>query len=357
MKWLFALLFPLVFVASACNGSGESGDETATMMPSSQTATTAVPGSLTPGVPVTATASPGASPSATATPGGLSYTVVAGDTLFSIARRYGVTLATLAALNKIADTSQINVGQVLRIPLPNESSVTPVATTTPATQAPPTATVPGNLPASIQVANGSRSSGQVALTLDMGGRVEPALDIMNWLIANRVPATIFMTGAMVDNQNTDAGPKVLALVAAHPDLFELGNHSYTHADFTALSVAQQTKELTDTEASIRKFTTVSPKPYFRPPFGAVNGTVLAMAGAAGYTHTIMWDIDTVDWRPEADGGPTAASMTQKVVSNAQGGSIVLMHLGGYNTFAALPGMVSGLKAKGLTPVKVSAMLR
>ena len=71
----------------------------------------------------------------------------------------------------------------------------------------------------------------------------------------------------------------------------------------------------------------------------------------------MWDIDTIDWRPTADGGPTAGSMITKVTTNAGTGSIVLMHLGGYHTFDALPAMVSRLRAAGLQPSTISALLR
>lgn len=44
-----------------------------------------------------------------------SYTVVSGDTLSSIARRSGQSVAALAALNRLGDTSDIKVGQVLQI--------------------------------------------------------------------------------------------------------------------------------------------------------------------------------------------------------------------------------------------------
>jgi len=71
----------------------------------------------------------------------------------------------------------------------------------------------------------------------------------------------------------------------------------------------------------------------------------------------MWDIDTIDWKPIADGGPTAGAIVGKVVDNAATGSIVLMHLGGYNTFDALPAMVSRLRAGGLQPSTISALLR
>ena len=94
----------------------------------------------------------------------------------------------------------------------------------------------------------------------------------------------------------------------------------------------------------------------RPPYGAWDAHVLAAAGSAGYTRTILWDIDTIDWKPISDGGPTAAQIVAKVLANAQGGSIVLMHLGGYETLKALPGIVDGLRDRGFQLVTLGEML-
>jgi LysM repeat protein len=44
------------------------------------------------------------------------YTVVKGDTLFSIALRYEVTLSVLMEINGISDATSLRVGQVLKIP-------------------------------------------------------------------------------------------------------------------------------------------------------------------------------------------------------------------------------------------------
>jgi peptidoglycan/xylan/chitin deacetylase (PgdA/CDA1 family) len=208
------------------------------------------------------------------------------------------------------------------------------------------------------VRHGSRTGNDVALTFDMGGRVGDALAIVNWLVANDVRATVFMTGAMADNPNTDAGRKVLAIIDANPGLLTLGNHSYSHPDFRTLTASEMQDELRRTEAAIAPYCSQDPRPFFRPPYGGYDSDVLAAVGAAGYARTVLWDIDTIDWRPIDNDppGPTADEIVAKVLGNAQGGSIVLMHLGGYETYEALPGIVSGLRDAGFDLVSLDELL-
>ena len=73
-------------------------------------------------------------PTTTSTPGtGTSYTVKAGDTLYAIALRYGVTVQTIINANGITNANLIRVGQVLTIP----------GTSTPTTPTPPTTPTTG----------------------------------------------------------------------------------------------------------------------------------------------------------------------------------------------------------------------
>jgi len=74
---------------------------------------------------------PAPAPPPSTGPGG-TYTVVAGDTLYGIARRFGVVMEVLAGVNNIENPSLIRVGQVLTIP----GGGTPV-TPPPAGEAPP----------------------------------------------------------------------------------------------------------------------------------------------------------------------------------------------------------------------------
>ena len=192
----------------------------------------------------------------------------------------------------------------------------------------------------------------------MGGRVGDALAIIDWLIDHDVHASVFMTGAMADNVNTDAGRQVLAMIDAHPGHFTLGNHSYTHRDFRTLDAIEIRDELRRTEEAISPYCGQDLHPFFRPPNGGYDDDVLAAVGRAGYRSTVTWDIDTIDWRPIINDppGPTADQMVAKVLGNAQGGSIVLMHLGGFETLEALPRIVNGLRDAGFDLVTLDELL-
>jgi peptidoglycan/xylan/chitin deacetylase (PgdA/CDA1 family) len=297
------------------------------------------------------------------------YTVVRGDTLTSIARRFTTTPRSLAYWNRdryasldpdsaTYEPDRIEAGWTLRI-IPGvsvadeESSGSASVAPLPSIIVPPGPT-PRPDGASLVVSSGPRGSNVVALTFDMGGRTDPAVAIVDWLVEHDVPATIFPTGEVLSG--TPPGRAVMARIAAHPDLFAVGNHTWDHPDLRTLDAAVVMDQLTRSEDAVENAIGRSTKPFFRPPYGGHDAEVRATAGSAGWAYTVLWDIDTLDWRATADGGPTAEDIAAKVLSRAQGGSIVLMHLGGYHTLDALPGIVSGLRDRGLVPVTLPVML-
>ncbi|MCV9900747.1 LysM peptidoglycan-binding domain-containing protein [Exiguobacterium sp. N5] len=186
----------------------------------------------------------------------------------------------------------------------------------------------------------------VALTFDDGADGANTNKILDILAKNNVKATFFLTGSGANNH-----PQYIKNIAAKGH--QLGNHSYTHPDFTKLTATQMKSELDRTEALIKSLTGKTTKPIFRAPFGAVNSTVLSGVGASGYGYTIQWNIDTVDWK-----GLTASQINTKVQTNIKPGSIVLMHTGAGapGTPLALPTMISQLKAKGYKFVTISQLL-
>ena len=357
----------VVLVWAAAGGPAPLPSATASAVPTSAPPASAGPS----GTPASSPSPSFVRPTPSPAPSFTSYVVRPGDSLSSIARRFDTTPRSVAWWNRESyptldpeseayDPDHIEPGWVLVVlpgvivdegsqPSPSPALPTP----TPGASAGPTPTAWPTGPASV-VANGPRGSGVVALTFDMGGRLDPALDIVGWLVENRVHATLFPTGKA--GTTTDVGRAVLELASAHPELFTFGNHSWSHPYFTTLTASEMAEQLVSSETAIESATGATTRPWFRPPYGAWNAAVRAGVGAAGWPHVVMWDVDTIDWKATADGGPTAADIVTKVVTNAQGGSIVLMHLGGWHTLEALPGILDGLAAKGLRPVTLQEML-
>ena len=228
----------------------------------------------------------------------------------------------------------------------------PSPTPRPSLTLPPVAS-PSPGATSAVVTAGPRGGNGVALTFDMGGRLDPALDIVGWLVDHGVAASVFPTGKTAST--TTIGRQVMATVAAHPDLFTIGNHTWDHPDLTTLDASAVAKELVDTETVVVDLTGRSTRPFFRPPYGTQDLATRQTAGELGWAYTVLWDVDTIDWKPMSDGGPTADDIVARVLSRAKGGSIVLMHLGGYETLAALPRIVDGLRARGLEPVTLDQL--
>ena len=72
--------------------------------------------SRTPSVPSTSYAPPDRSPTTPSSRGGTIHTVQKGDTYYSIARRYGVSMASLEAANPGVNPKRLSIGQQLSVP-------------------------------------------------------------------------------------------------------------------------------------------------------------------------------------------------------------------------------------------------
>src|SRR5660398_102992 len=132
---------------------------------------------------------------------------------------------------------------------------------------------------SVLVSRVTTSSKVMALTFDFGSDAGNVSRILQVLADQGVKSTFFATGQAATNY-----PDAVRSVVAQGH--EIGNHSYSHPYFTGLTSAQMADELSRAATAIRTATGQAPKPWFRPPYGDYNATVLQAVGDAGYGHTI-----------------------------------------------------------------------
>ncbi len=223
-----------------------------------------------------------------------------------------------------------------------------VASATTAAVAPAAAVAAAATPASV-VSRGPHGRSQVALTFDGAYSLKESLAVLAALRREQAPATLFLIGNSLNAYPTMTA-EIVAGVAA--GLFEVADHSWSHPHLPQLSNEAIAREIGAGADAFRAATGVRTVPLFRPPYGETNSRVAAVAGSRGYPYVVLWSIDTLDWKD-----PPASSIAQRVFNAVHPGAIVLMHLSGKNTAAALPTIVRGLRERGYELVTVSALLK
>jgi len=192
---------------------------------------------------------------------------------------------------------------------------------------------------------------QIALTFDDGPDPRWTPRIAAALKRLRVPATFFVVGSEVVRH-----PDVVRQL--HRDGFELGNHTFTHADLAALPGWEQSFQIGLTENALAGTVGFRAR-LVRPPYSSVPSGVSASQekplrnlARRGY-EVVLTDYDSEDWqRPGVDAIVAAAT------PQTQRGGIVLLHDGGGDrsqTVAAIERLVPQLRARGFRFVTVSQL--
>ena len=184
----------------------------------------------------------------------------------------------------------------------------------------------------------------VALTFDAAYDPSPLPAIIAALEGGGAKGTFFLTGEFV----RDFPKSVAQIIEAG---FPIGNHSFSHPDFTKLTDAQMRSQLTKTASLITKAGADNPRPLFRPPYGARNKHVLSVLRSAGYV-SVYWTIDTLDWETTR----TPDQIEKAVLGKLKPGAIVLMHVGSKQTASILPKLLEEIKAQGYSFVTLREAL-
>ncbi|MBX2800677.1 MAG: polysaccharide deacetylase family protein [Myxococcales bacterium] len=195
--------------------------------------------------------------------------------------------------------------------------------------------------------------GAVALTFDDGPDVLVTPRILATLRKHEVPATFFMVGERV--ADPAAWPIVDEIVA--DPLFEVGNHSWDHADQASLRAPTALDQTQRTDDLLRTFGAVPS--FYRFPYGRSSCRTADQVRAEGY-RVAGWHVDTADWCYAWTGGRCSRSAYWRVSEIFErdmqgfvmhqvrrfGGGVLLLHDIHAYTADQLEPLVLALKAEG-----------
>jgi peptidoglycan/xylan/chitin deacetylase (PgdA/CDA1 family) len=191
----------------------------------------------------------------------------------------------------------------------------------------------------------TRSGGGYALTFDDGPHPKGTPAVLEALAQAGVSATFFLVGEQVARERALAGEIV---AAGH----QVGLHCQRHRNLLRLTPRQTREDMLRAHALIEE-TTGARVGIYRPPYGVLNCSALALARRSGW-RTLLWTQWGRDWEARA----SAASITALATSGASEGAVLLLHDADHysaagswrHTVGALPRIVDALGARGLQAV-------
>lgn len=177
----------------------------------------------------------------------------------------------------------------------------------------------------------------VALTYDDGPSIYTPR-VLKTLKENNAVATFFVVGNRVPTYSD-------TVKKAHDMGCEIGNHTYEHKNLTRVSEAEVKRQITKTNRNVKKVTGQAPV-IVRPTGGATNANVKQWVGMP----SIIWSIDTLDWKTR-----NAGSTKRAVLDHVKDGDIVLMHDLYSATASASETIIPELVKRGYQLVTVSEL--
>ncbi len=220
------------------------------------------------------------------------------------------------------------------------------------------------LPEPYRVGRFGASKNQLAITFDDGPDPEWTPKILDVLKREHVPAAFFLIGIQAEKFGSIAK-------RIYREGHEIGNHTFTHPDISAVGSRYMRVELNLTEqlfASQFGIRTIM----FRPPYSVdaepdTEDQVrpLELTQSMGYL-TIGNKLDTKDWEPDPALSPQ--QIADEVLDHLPPcrpndtmhcGNIILMHDGGGNrerTVLALPLIIDGARARGFEFVSLHQLM-
>ncbi|MBQ3136783.1 MAG: polysaccharide deacetylase family protein [Clostridia bacterium] len=181
----------------------------------------------------------------------------------------------------------------------------------------------------------------IALTFDDGpsAYTQRLLDIFR---RHGGKGTFFVLGNTLDNRR-DTLKRMVA------EGHEIGNHSWSHRQFTNIDIDEVKDQIMMTRAKIYDITGIDCT-IVRPPYGACNDEIRALGEEIGVSF-VNWSVDTLDWKTK-----NADAVYKEIMKDVGDGHIILCHDLHKTTVDAMEKVIPDLIKQGYQLVTVSELL-
>lgn len=194
---------------------------------------------------------------------------------------------------------------------------------------------------------GDRNSSAIALTFDDGPHPQYTPQVLAVLDRYNIKASFFCLGTCVNRS-----PAIAKAICDRGHW--IGLHGYDHRSFPTLSSNELKESLEKTQAAIHSACNLLPEKVrdVRPPNGLFTPKTLDLFQQWNY-RPVMWSVVPEDWvRPGVD------TVVQRVLQQAQNGSLIVLHdgvCGGQDVAATIQVLIPQLLQQGYQFVTVDRL--
>jgi peptidoglycan/xylan/chitin deacetylase (PgdA/CDA1 family) len=225
---------------------------------------------------------------------------------------------------------------------PAPAATVPPIVVTPAPQ--PAVPAPTTTPARVTINRCNVEGPHIAITFDDGPHGVQTPRLLKMLRDRGIRATFFVVGSCVA-ENPEVARQIIK------EGHEIANHSWSHPNLGKMGTESVRDQLGRTHNVIKQEVEVAPA-VMRPPYGNFTTQQRAWAFATWGYQTIMWDVDSLDWKHRSPGKTESI-----ILANTKPGSIILCHDIHATTIDAMPSTLDKLIAKGFKFATVSELIK
>jgi probable sporulation protein (polysaccharide deacetylase family) len=188
---------------------------------------------------------------------------------------------------------------------------------------------------------GNPNKPMVTFIINVAWGNEYLSEMLATLKRHNIKVSFFLEGNWV-KKNPDLAKMIVS--SGH----EVGNHSYSHPDMKQLTAGKAREQMVKTNEIIEA-ATGEKCVWFAPPSGSFRDETIKVANELKMM-TVMWTVDTVDWRK-----PSPDVLINRVMTKINNGSMVLMHPT-EATAKSLDRLITQIKQKKLEIGTVSELM-